>query len=101
MKKIKKAFYFFSVLIPLVLLAATNNNILSSLEQDVNTQITQAGSSIASMIQTFTMVIGILWFIVMCIIAYLNMEMIKNHAKSLFGAGILIGVIYGLASKFI
>ncbi len=95
----KKLFSFLLVFLPLYLFAK-GGNVLSSLEQDVNTQITEAGSSIASMIQTFTMVVGVLWFIVMCIIAYLNMEMIKQHAKSLFGAGILIGVIYGLAGTF-
>lgn len=99
MQKIKKALSFLFIATPLALFAK-GGNVLSTLEQDVNTQITEAGASIASMIQTFTMVVGILWFIVMCIIAFLNMEMIKNHAKSLFGAGILIGIIYGLASKF-
>ena len=99
MKKMKRFFAFLFVFAPLFLYAK-GNNVLSQLEGDVNSQITEAGASIASMIQTFTMVVGVLWFIVMCIIAYLNMEMIKTHAKSLFGAGILIGVIYGLAGTF-
>ncbi|MCR2101493.1 hypothetical protein [Campylobacter upsaliensis] len=99
MKKIKKILSLIFITTPLFLFAK-GGNVLSTLEQDINTQITEAGSSVASIIQTFTMIIGILWLIVMLITAYLNMEMIKNHAKSLFGAGVLIGIIYGLASKF-
>ncbi|QBL11020.1 hypothetical protein [Campylobacter helveticus] len=99
MSKIKDFFTYLFILAPLYLFAKGNNP-LSALGQDFNTQVTDIGSSVGSMIQTFAMVIGILWFIIMLIIAFLNMEMIKSHAKSLFGAGILIGLIYGLADKF-
>lgn len=55
MKKIKKILSLIFITTPLFLFAK-GGNVLSTLEQDIN----EAGSSVASIIQTFTMVIGIL-----------------------------------------
>lgn len=102
MKKIKKIYFLLCVVLPLKLLAAKGgNNILSQLEANVNTQVTQAGSSIASMVQNFTLVIGIIWVIILLLIAKFQPEMFKNNMKSLFGVIIILGVIYGLCETLI
>nr|WP_011117592.1 hypothetical protein [Campylobacter jejuni]AAN46944.1 unknown [Campylobacter jejuni subsp. jejuni 81-176] len=41
---------------------------------------------------------GVIWITVMLLMTFINMEAIKNHAKLLFGAVVIIGIIYGLSS---
>lgn len=95
MKKILALFFLGSSYI-----FAKGNNIASVLADNVNEQISEAGKSIASIINTFSIVMGVLWIVVMLLTAFINIEAIKNHAKLLFGAVVLIGIIYGLSSKF-
>ncbi len=83
---------------PIFLFGADGGNIASKLANSVNQQITEAGSSVASIINTISIVMGVIWITVMLLMTFINMEAIKNHAKLLFGAVVIIGIIYGLSS---
>ncbi|HDV6579270.1 TPA: hypothetical protein RJS70_001580 [Campylobacter lari] len=83
---------------PFYLFGADGGNIASKLSNSVNQQITEVGSSVASIINTIAIVMGVVWITIMLLMAFFNMEGIKNHAKLLFGALVLIGVIYGISA---
>ncbi|MGG7074235.1 hypothetical protein U5B43_08290 [Campylobacter sp. 9BO] len=95
--KAKRLFYFL-ICSPFYLFGAGGQNVLKTLERNVNEQITQAGSSIASVLNTTIIVIGILWVIVLALGALFNVEAIKNHIKFIIIASIILGVCYGLTA---
>ena len=100
-KNLSRAKKLFSLLAfsPLFLFGAGGGqNVLKTLEQNVNTQITEAGTSIASVLNTTILVIGILWIIVLMLTALFNVEAIKNHIKFVIIASIILGVCYGLTA---
>ncbi|HDX6309290.1 TPA: hypothetical protein RQJ16_001784 [Campylobacter fetus subsp. venerealis] len=103
MKKILKnlkRFYWFLTCSPAFLFGAGGStNILKTLTTSANEQITEAGSSLASITNTVAIVFGVLWIIVMLLGLFFNMEAIKNHSKLLFGALVIIGIVYGLSAK--
>ncbi|WP_320153889.1 hypothetical protein [Campylobacter corcagiensis] len=73
-------------------------NILKTLTTSANEQITEAGSSLASIINTVSIVFGVLWIIILLLTAFFNVEALKNHAKLIFGALVIIGIVYGLSA---
>ncbi|EAI2873736.1 hypothetical protein APU48_08235 [Campylobacter jejuni] len=83
---------------PLFLFGADGGNIASKLANSVNQQVTDVGSSVSSIVNTISIVMGVIWIVIMLLMAFFNMEGIKNHAKLLFGALVIIGVVYGLSS---
>lgn len=102
MLKIIKKLYWFLVCSPVLLFSAptggSGTNILKTITTSANEQITEAGSSVASMINTVSIVFGVLWIIIMLLTAFFNIEAIKNHAKFVFGALVIIGIVYGLSA---
>lgn len=96
-KKIKKLLFFISCC-PFLLFGAGGTNIASTIATNANTQIAEAGKSVASVINTMAIVMGVLWIIVMLFMLFFNMEGIKQHAKMLFGALVVIGIIFGLSA---
>lgn len=96
MKKFSKIFSLLGVASTSLL--ANNNNISNKLATSINEQITNVGSDLASVVNTASIVMGVIWIIVMLLMAFFNMEQIKQNAKLLFGALVIIGVIYGLSS---
>ncbi|ARR02077.1 putative membrane protein [Campylobacter vicugnae] len=96
MKKFSKIFSLLGV--ASTSLFANNNNISNKLATSINEQITNVGSDLASVVNTASIVMGVIWIIVMLLMAFFNMEQIKQNAKLLFGALVIIGVIYGLSS---
>ena len=85
-------------MIPEVAIGAKGGNIMSNIVDGFKDQVTEAGSGIASAINTFATVMGVIWIIIMLLMAFFNIEGIKQHAKSLIGALIVIGVVYGLSA---
>ncbi|EHA2317885.1 hypothetical protein JKI10_001664 [Campylobacter coli] len=83
---------------PMFLFGADGGNIASKLANSVNQQVTDVGSSLSSIVNTIAIVMGVIWIVIMLLMAFFNMEGIKNHAKLLFGALVIIGVIYGLSA---
>ncbi|TWO21762.1 hypothetical protein YZ82_01885 [Campylobacter hyointestinalis] len=101
MKKISKnlkKLYWLLACSPVFLFGAGGQNVLKTLEQNVNQQITDAGGSFASVLNTIVLVIGILWIIVLMLGALFNVEAIKNHIKFVIIASIVLGVTYGLTA---
>ncbi|EAH9688404.1 hypothetical protein EYX31_08225 [Campylobacter coli] len=84
---------------PMFLFGADGGNIASKLANSVNQQVTNVGSSLSSIVNTIAIVMGVIWIVIMLLMAFFNMEGIKNHAKLLFGALVIIGVIYGLSAE--
>ncbi|QWU80860.1 hypothetical protein CNZW441b_b0015 (plasmid) [Campylobacter novaezeelandiae] len=91
-------FLLFISISPILLFGANGNNIASKLATSVNEQVTDVGTSVSSIINTMSIVMGVIWIVIMLFMAFFNMEGIKNHAKLLFGALVIIGVIYGLSA---
>ncbi|EAH4775522.1 hypothetical protein BV538_08265 [Campylobacter coli] len=83
---------------PMFLFGADGGNIASKLANSVNQQVTDVGSSLSSIVNTIAIVMGVIWIVIMLLMAFFNMEGIKNHAKLLFGALVIIGVVYGLSA---
>ena len=98
LSKAKKLFYI-AMCSPLFLFGSGGGqNVLKTLEQNVNTQVTEAGSSLASVLNTIILVIGILWIIVLMLTALFNVEQIKQHIRFVIIASIILGVCYGLTA---
>ena len=80
MKKFSKIFLLLGV-------ASTslfaNNNIADKLATSVNEQITNVGSSVASIVNTISIVMGVIWIVIMLLMAFFAMEQIKQNAKLL------------------
>ena len=98
MKKLFQKIWLGFLLIPAFAFGAKDGNIMSNIVDGFNDQVTEAGSGIASAINTFATVMGVIWIIIMLLMAFFNIEGIKQHAKSLIGALIVIGVVYGLSA---
>ncbi|HEF9749666.1 TPA: hypothetical protein SB281_001801 [Campylobacter coli] len=98
MKNIFQKILTLILISPMFLLSADGGNIASKLANSVNQQVTDVGSSLSSIVNTIAIVMGVIWIVIMLLMAFFNMEGIKNHAKLLFGALVIIGVVYGLSA---
>lgn len=98
MKNFIKKLYWLLVCSPAFLFSADGGNILKTITTSANDQITEAGTSLASIINTVSIVFGVLWIIILLLTAFFNIEALKNHAKSIFGALVIIGIVYGLSA---
>lgn len=96
-KKAKSIFYFLMFL-PFHLFGAGGQNVLKTLETKANEQVTEAGSSAASVINTVITVFGIIWVVVFLTIMFVNIEALKNNIKLLLGIAIILGIAYGLSA---
>ncbi|PSM51258.1 putative membrane protein [Campylobacter blaseri] len=100
MKKISKnlkKIYWLLVCSPVFLFGA-GDNVLKKMATAANEQITEAGSSVASVLNTVILVLGVLWIIFLALVAFFNIEAAKNHAKSILIASIILGICYGLTA---
>ncbi|EAH5278138.1 hypothetical protein HWT60_001537 [Campylobacter coli] len=98
MKNIFQKILTLILISPMFLFGADGGNIASKLANSVNQQVTDVGSSLSSIVNTIAFVMGVIWIVIMLLMAFFNMEGIKNHAKLLFGALVIIGVVYGLSA---
>ncbi|EFQ8267027.1 hypothetical protein KJH29_001546 [Campylobacter coli] len=98
MKNIFQKILTLILISPMFLFGADGGNIASKLANSVNQQVTDVGSSLSSIVNTIAIVMGVIWIVIMLLMALFNIEGIKNHAKLLFGALVIIGVVYGISS---
>ncbi|EAJ5298184.1 hypothetical protein P0B77_001833 [Campylobacter coli] len=98
MKNIFQKILTLILISPMFLFGADGGNIASKLANSVNQQVTDVGSSLSSIVNTIAIIMGVIWIVIMLLMAFFNMEGIKNHAKLLFGALVIIGVVYGLSA---
>ena len=78
-------------------LFANSGNIASKLADSFNENATEVGTSVASVINTGYIVAGVLWLCVVLFMAFFYLENLKNYAKQVIGAVVIIGIIYGLS----
>ncbi|EHJ7811261.1 hypothetical protein KDL72_001601 [Campylobacter coli] len=97
MKNIFQKILTLILISPMFLFGADGGNIASKLANSVNQQVTDVGSSLSSIVNTIAIVMGVIWIVIMLLMALFNIEGIKNHAKLLFGALVIIGVVYGIS----
>lgn len=96
-----KFFLFLTLLLPSLSFAAGDSgNIASKLAGEAKTQIETAGSAVATIINTISVVMGAIWLIALLLMAFFAMEQIKQHAKFIFGAIVIIGIVYGLSKAY-
>lgn len=96
-----KIFLFLTLLLPAVSFAAGDSgNIASKLAGEAKSQIETAGSAVATIINTIAVVMGAIWLIALLLMAFFAMEQIKQHAKFIFGAIVIIGIVYGLSKAY-
>ncbi|EAI0470654.1 hypothetical protein E0130_05475 [Campylobacter coli] len=98
MKNIFQKILTLILISPMFLFGADGGNIASKLANSVNQQVTDVGSSLSGIVNTIAIVMGVIWIVIMLLMAFFNMEGIKNHAKLLFGALVIIGVVYGISA---
>ena len=96
MKNILQKFTFLIMFYPFFAFA-DGTNILEQFTTKANEQIKGATTNLASIINTISLTIGVLWIVVMLLMLLFNMEAIKQHSKLLAGSFIVIGIIYGLS----
>ncbi|MBR8466532.1 hypothetical protein KDE13_09315 [Campylobacter sp. faydin G-140] len=99
MLRLLKKIYFLVCFSPIYLLGASGGNIASKIADAANTQIEEAGKSVASIVNTISIVFGVLWIVIMLIMAFFAIEQIKQHSKLIFGAIVIIGIVYGLSAS--
>lgn len=95
----KKFFLLLTLFLTGSFAAGGGDNIAKKLSDAANTQITEVGKSVASIVNTISITFGGLWIVIMLLIAYFNIEAFKNNAKLLFGALAIIGIVYALSSS--
>jgi hypothetical protein len=95
----KKIFLLLTLFLTGSFAAGGGDNIAKKLSDAANTQITEVGKSVASIVNTISITFGGLWIVIMLLIAYFNIEAFKNNAKLLFGALAIIGIVYALSSS--
>ncbi|MCI6641475.1 MULTISPECIES: hypothetical protein [Campylobacter] len=93
-----KKFYYFLIFAPALMFGESGTNVLKTIANSANQQITEAGGSVASVMNTIIVVLGILWIIFLALTAFFNIEAIKNHLKSILIASIILGICYGLTA---
>lgn len=99
MKDRIKNFFLWLSFLPMTLFGAGGTgNIAQQLAQSANEQITDASKSVASIINTISITMGVLWVVVLLLMTFFNIEAIKNNAKLTFGSIVVIGIIYGLSA---
>ena len=98
MNKVLSKIYFviFFTLPSLLFGAKDGGNITSKLSSSINKEIIEVGSSIASIINTISIVFGVIWIVVLLLMVFFNIEAIKTYAKYLIGSLVIIAVVFGI-----
>ncbi|XTO85262.1 hypothetical protein J0E88_10995 (plasmid) [Campylobacter coli] len=62
---------------PMFLFGADGGNIASKLANSVNQQVTDVGSSLSSIVNTIAIVMGVIWIVIMLLMAFLIWKELK------------------------
>ena len=74
--------------------------ILSKIAGQASTQIENASKDIAGVVNTVSASLGFLWLVIMLLMYFFAPEQLKQNMKIFVGAGILLGVVYGISAAF-
>lgn len=97
-KKIQKFFLFLSLLPFSLFAAGTGGGFMDKLSGQFTTQVEGVSQSVAGMINTFTLYLGIIWVIICILVMAFAMEQAKTHMKLLLGVTLGFGIAYGISA---
>ena len=100
MKKMFNLVLGFFLGIPTMLFGADGGSPLSKIAGQASTQIESASKDIAGVVNVVAASLGFLWLIIMLLMYLFAPEQLKQNMKIFVGAGILLGVVYGISAAF-
>ena len=100
MKKMFSLILGFFLGIPTMLFGADGGSPLSKIAGQASTQIESASKDIAGVVNVVAASLGFLWLIIMLLMYLFAPEQLKQNMKILVGAGILLGVVYGISAAY-
>ncbi|TLD85569.1 hypothetical protein [Helicobacter sp. MIT 05-5294] len=95
-----KVSILFLVNMPLALLGA-NDSALGKFKGHFETEVTNTASDLASMINTFVSVVGILWLVILFIFAMFQKDRMMEHIKGIIAVSVILGIIWGISKSLI
>ena len=98
MKKMFSLILGFFLGIPTMLFGADSP--LSKIAGQASTQIESASKDIAGVVNVVAASLGFLWLVIMLLMYFFAPEQLKQNMKIFVGAGILLGVVYGISAAF-
>lgn len=100
MKKMFNLVLGFFLAIPTMLLGAPSGSPLSKIAGQAERQIESASKDIAGVVNVVSASLGFLWLVIMLLMYFFAPEQLKQNMKIFVGAGILLGVVYGISAAF-
>ena len=100
MKKMFSLILGFFLGIPTMLFGAPSGSPLSKIAGQASTQIEGASKDIAGVVNVIAASLGFLWLVIMLLMYFFAPEQLKQNMKVFVGAGILLGVVYGISAAF-
>ena len=100
MKKMFSLILGFFLGIPTMLFGADGGSPLSKIAGQASTQIENASKDIAGVVNVISASLGFLWLIIMLLMYLFAPEQLKQNMKTFVGAGVLLGVVYGISAAF-
>lgn len=97
---LQKFSFLLFVSLPMALFGA-NDSALGKFKGEFETQVTNTASDIASMVNTFVSVIGILWLVILLIIVMFNKERMMEHIKGIIAVSVILGIVWGISKSLI
>ena len=100
MKKMFNLVLGFFLGIPTMLFGAPSGSPLSNITQQAEKQIESASSDIAGVVNVISASLGFLWLIIMLLMYLFAPEQLKQNMKVFVGAGVLLGIVYGISAAY-
>ena len=100
MKKMFNLVLGFFLGIPTMLFGAPSGSPLSKITQQAEKQIENASGDIAGVVNVVSASLGFIWLVIMLLMYFFAPEQLKQNMKVFVGAGILLGVVYGISAAF-
>ena len=100
MKKMFSLILGFFLGIPTMLFGAPSGSPLSKITEEAGKQIEGAGSDLAGIVNVIAGSLGFLWLVIMLLMYFFVPEQLKQNMKIFVGAGILLGVVYGISAAY-
>ena len=100
MKKMFNLVLGFFLGIPTMLFGADGGSPLSKIAGQAEKQIESASSDIAGVVNVISASLGFLWLIIMLLMYLFAPEQLKQNMKTFVGAGVLLGIVYGISAAY-
>ena len=100
MKKMFSLILGFFLGIPTMLFGADGGSPLSKIAGQASTQIESASKDIAGVVNVVAASLGFLWLVIMLLMYFFAPEQLKQNMKTFVGAGVLLGIVYGISAAY-